>query len=234
MSNRKTTAVRTSQIHMPHTQSSNAFTRRHLRSSAAIWAAQNVGVDSMSAQTHGPAWVLVLTCTLLLGSFSTKVNALPPLVLAADIAQDELQVWWKPGDLMVGMPNESGRPAMRPLIDLQPRTLPKSAAGWTLFGEACPAPKQIDGVFCGHPVRAELTGDALHPKLRLLIDGRAVAENLLGRPAVVCSLHIGEADTVVGPELIVSWRPEKESTIRGLTVYRIPEALHPPCGSPPD
>jgi hypothetical protein len=234
MSVRKTTAVTTSQVHMAYTQPSNTHTRRHLRSSGVNCTRQTIGADSTSPQTRAPTWVLVLTGTLLLGSFSTKVNALPPLVPAADIAQDDLQTWWKPGDLMVGMPNENGRPAMRPLVDFHPRTLPKTSAGWTLIGEACPAPKQIDGLICGHPVRAEITGDALHPKLRLIIDGRAVAETLLGRPAVVCSLHIGEADTVVGPELIVSWRPEKESTIRGLTVYRIPEALHPPCGSPPD
>ena len=122
---------------------------------------------------------------------------------------------------------------MRPLVNLQPRPMPQTQEGWTLIGERCPSPKQIQSEMCGHPVRAEVSGDALHPRLRLFIDGRAVAENLLGRPAVICELHIGDADDVVGPELIVSWRPEKQSPLRGLTVYRIPEALYPPCDGLP-
>jgi hypothetical protein len=122
---------------------------------------------------------------------------------------------------------------MRPLVDLQPKKMPEKSDGWTLFGESCPAPTQTDGVFCGHPIRVEISGDELHPKLRLLINDRFVAENFLGRPALVCGLHIGEADSVVGPEIMVSWRPAKESPMRGLTVYRIPEALHPPCEAPP-
>ena len=165
---------------------------------------------------------------------STTATALPPLVPAVDVAQEHLQIWWQPGDLMVGMPDEKGRPGMRPLVDLQPRTMPKSQDDWTAIGEKCSSTQKIEAHFCGHPIQAEVSGDALHPRLRLLIDGRAVAENLLGRPAVICALHIGEADGVVGPELIVSCRPDKASSLRGLTVYRIPESLHPRCITPPD
>ncbi len=205
MSVRKTNAFSDAKVHMTYSQSSTFTHCRLLLNSVLVWALA-----------------------------SSVARALPPLVPAADVAQDDLQAWWKPGDLVVGIPCEKGRPGMRPLVDLQPRKMPQNAADWTVIGTDCPAPTQASSTYCGHPIQAEVTGDKLHPKLRLLINGRVVAENLLGRPAVVCELHIGDADAVVGPELIVSWRPEKQSSLRGLTVYRIPEALHPPCEDTPD
>jgi len=238
MSVRKTTVTSNSLVCMPHSQTSPLSPLLRAEQTPVVTVRFRViqAIFGRDKPRNDPTVhrTLLLIGSLLWGLFSTSAQALPPLVPAADLAQNGLQAWWKPGELMVGMPNEHGRPGMRPLVDLHPKLMPENQTGWTLLGESCPTPTHIDGVFCGHRLRAEVAGDALHPTLRLLIEGRAVAENLLGRPALICDLHIGEADSVVGPELIVSWRPSKDSPMRGYTVYRIPEALHPTCDSPPN
>lgn len=157
-------------------------------------------------------------------SLTFHAHALPPLVAAADIAQPHVVAYHRPGEFWVGAPTQAGRPGLRPLDDLQPRTLPTNLEAFSLLGETCNNPPTDEALFGGRPVTASVVGDTLHPVVRLHRDGRPIAQSLLGRPAAVCSLHLVEADGVPGPELVVVW---DLPTVRGYTVYRVPEALDP-------
>ena len=153
-----------------------------------------------------------------------QAHALPPLVTAADIAQPGLQAYVKPGEFWVGIPDDEGRPGLRPLVDLKPRVLPMQLDAFTTIGSTCqPAPTDTS-TFGGLPLRATVGGDAIHPTVRVELQERPIAESLLGRPATICSLHLVQADEMPGPELIVAWRFE---AVRGFTVYRVPESLDP-------
>jgi len=164
---------------------------------------------------------------------STHALALPPLVVAADVARPDLQAFWKDGDLLIGLPSEPGRPGQRPLQGHSPIQLPTNLSAWTAIGETCEKTPRGEGQFGGVAIEAVAAGDAMHPKVELWMHGRPVARTLLGRPATICALHVLNADSVQGPELITAWRMDSPNPIRGFTVYRIPEALDPtPIASP--
>ena len=160
---------------------------------------------------------------------STSALALPPLVTAVDIAQPGLTAYLKPGELWLGIPDEAGRPGLRPLVDLKPRPLPSSLSDFTTLGTECQAEPLDQAEFGGTPITARVAGDALHPVIQIERNERLIARSLLGRPATVCALHIAQADAVPGPELIVSWQM---GNIRGFTVYRVPESLDPTAPKP--
>ena len=158
--------------------------------------------------------------------------ALPPLITAADVAQPQLQAFWKPGEFWIGIPEKDGRPGMRPLVDTSPMVLPPSLEGWTAIGEACQKPPEAKASFGGFPISAVVAGDEMHPVVRLIRNERPIADSPLGRPATICELQIVEADGLHGPELIAAWRMSGPNPVRGYTIYRIPEALDPTPTSP--
>ena len=160
-------------------------------------------------------------------SLSLPAAALPPLVVAADVARPGLKAWVKPGKLMIGAPDDDGKPAICPLDGVSPLQVPATLDEWTVIGAECQTPPEAVSSFVGAPIKAIGAGDAMHPVVQLLIDGRPVAEGLLGRPANICALHIAEVDAIPGPELIAAWQIPGTPAIQGYTVYRIPEALDP-------
>jgi len=154
------------------------------------------------------------------------------LITAADVAQPQLQAFWKPGEFWIGIPEKDGRPGMRPLVDTSPMVLPPSLEGWTAIGEACQKPPEAKASFGGFPISAVVAGDEMHPVVRLIRNERPIADSPLGRPATICELQIVEADGLHGPELIAAWRMSGPNPVRGYTIYRIPEALDPTPTSP--
>lgn len=183
-------------------------------------------------RAHARSRVHWLHRILLPFCLTTPAAALPPLITAADVAQPNLQAFWKPGVLWIGMPDKEGRPGIRPLVDTSPMVLPPSLEEWTAIGETCDRPPETQARFGGHPIEAIITGDEMHPIVRIIRNGRPIADSLLGRPATVCELRIVEADDLPGPELIAAWRTDGPNPVRGYTVYRIPEALDPTPASP--
>ena len=163
---------------------------------------------------------------------TTEAAALPPLITAADVAQPDLQAFWKPGVFWIGLPDKDGRPGMRPLVDTSPMVLPPSLESWTAIGETCQDHPVARSSFGGHPIEAIVAGDEMHPIIRITRDDRPIADSLLGRPATICELRIVQADELHGPELIAAWRMSEPNPVRGYTVYRIPEALDPTSTSP--
>ena len=50
-----------------------------------------------------------------------------------------------------------------------------------------------------------------------------IAENIIARPIRLCSIHLLQADELVGPELIITWKLNEKTN--GVTIFRIPENL---------
>ncbi|MEC9390342.1 MAG: hypothetical protein VX944_09730 [Myxococcota bacterium] len=161
-------------------------------------------------------WLVLPFC------LTRAASALPPLVVAADIAQPDLNAYYRPSELWVGVASGDNRPGICPLNDLEPRTLPVHLDQYTTLGDTCQTPPTHRTEFGGNRVVVTVAGDALHPIIRLSQNNRPIAESLLGRPATVCSVHLIEADATPGPELVVVWDIDN---VRGVTVYRVPESL---------
>jgi hypothetical protein len=149
----------------------------------------------------------------------------PPLVLAADIGAQEMKIWWRPGELLVGDPASEKRPGLRPLISDASLTLPTDLSAWTPVGETCQDPPRTEATLDGQPVIVSIHTDPTQQQLvRLIAGDRLIAENTLGRPVQVCEIRINEADPLPGPEVIIAWRfGEGAQEIRGLTVFRVPK-----------
>jgi len=151
--------------------------------------------------------------------------AAPPLMPAADVAEPGLQAWWKQGELLLGHPEQEGRPGLKPLVNLNPVVLPEDLAGWVRLGESCvPRPESSREVE-GERLTASVTASTEGPVVQVLSGERVVAQNALGRPAQVCEVLLAEADAIPGPEVIVAWRMELagQADLRGITVFRVPE-----------
>lgn len=159
-------------------------------------------------------WLLTLSLAL----------AAPPLVSAVDVASPGLEVWWREGELLAGATQQPGRPGVRPLVDLAPIALPSDLSGWTPIGARCDTGATDEGTLDGLPVVVEVAGNDDDPILQVRDGHRIVATSDLGRPARVCAVRLVQADDLPGLELVVVWRPlDKESPVRGLTVYHVPD-----------
>ena len=166
--------------------------------------------------------LLALAALLL----SPAPPAAPPLLVAADLGEPDMMVWWRSGDLLTGNPKAEGRPGLRPLATEGPTVLPDDLSGWTPVGESCTEPPVATGTIDSADVKVTVIADpAAHQIVRLTAGKHILAENTLGRPATVCSVMLAEADALPGPEILVSWRVGEgtDSAIRGLTVFRVPE-----------
>jgi hypothetical protein len=152
-------------------------------------------------------------------------RAAPPLVHAHDVvAQQGLEAWWRPGDLLLVATGPSGREAWRPLADdPSPHPAPPALPGWTRVGAACAPAPTAAFTLAGKPARAWISGPPAAPEVRVERDGVPVAAATLGQPASVCALHVGEADAVPGLEIVVTWTV---GGLQGLTVLRVPEVAH--------
>lgn len=156
--------------------------------------------------------------------FCASASATPPLVLAADVADAGLRVWWRVGDLLIGPPSGDPRPGMRPLIGPAEVAIPVDLAGWSALGETCAATLSVTFPLDGEPATATAEGTWELPVIRLRSRGRVIAEAPLGRPGRVCEIAVGEADAVPGLEVLVTWRlGGGSSELRGLNIYRIPD-----------
>lgn len=165
---------------------------------------------------------------MIVGRLLSPTHATPPLLVAADLGEVGMQVWWRSGELLAGNPQAEGRPGLRPLEDASERlTLPTDLSGWTSIGGRCPEPPAARMTLDNQEVTVSLvTTPTSDQVVRLAAEGTILAENTLGRPAAVCSIHLVEADRFPGPEILVTWRLDSgdpASTVNGLTVFRIPE-----------
>lgn len=157
--------------------------------------------------------------------FLSVALAALPLMPAADVAEPGLQAWWRPGELLLGHPDQEGRPGIKPLVGLTPLVLPEDLTAWVRLGETCVSRPESSREIDGSRLTASVTASAEGPVVQVQSGDRVVAQNALGRPAQVCEVLLADADTIPGPEVIVAWRMELtgQAELRGYTVYRVPE-----------
>lgn len=166
---------------------------------------------------------MLLLLSLCFASLTSALAA-PPLVPAADLAGDGLEVWWREGELLAGVGERPDRRGVRPLADLAPIELPSDLSGWRRIGANCHPNANADATLGELPVVAELAGSSDEPVVQIRAGARVVASAALGRPARSCDIAVVQADGLPGLEVIVVWRPASEDeTLRGVTVYHIPE-----------
>ena len=164
--------------------------------------------------------------TALFALLLSQAAAAPPLLVAADIGEAGMMVWWRDGDLLAGSTTTDGRPGVRPLAQGQPLALPADLSGWKPLGQRCDDTPSAQATIDGNTVTVSIVTDPTAQQIVRLTTGEVtLAENTLGRPAKICSVHIGQADALPGQEVLVTWRlgEDPASTINGLTVFRIPE-----------
>jgi hypothetical protein len=158
---------------------------------------------------------------ILLALLQTAL-AVPPLVVAADEAETGLRAWWREGDLMVGPAEGDPRPAVRPLAGAAPSVLPENMDDWKPLLALCtPQPPPVAFALGEGRATALVTPTAGTLVVRVRVEDRVVAEGALGRPAVPCSLTVGQADTLPGQEVMLGW--QTPAGVSGLTVFRIPD-----------
>lgn len=170
-------------------------------------------------------WRPLMVGTLLV---SSTASAAPPLMPAAEVAGSALEVYAKPGELLVVQPTPAGdRVALHPLSKepSSPAPAPRDLAGHTRVG-AGTCPKSPPSFRWSHgeakaSVQAAGPWDA--PVVELTIDGERVATAALGRAAHVCALYAANLDALPGEEVVVVWRVSREDTAtHGVTVLRVP------------
>lgn len=155
-----------------------------------------------------------------------RALAATPLVPAADVADKGLQFWWRDGELIAGLPEQPGRPAVRPLVDPAPVNLPQDLTGWTRIGASCPGLATAEFELGDQAAIAEVIGGKESPLVQIRIGPRVLAQYPLGRPAEVCEVRVDQADSLPGPEVLVAWRPpETSDPLRGLRVFHVPDGL---------
>lgn len=160
---------------------------------------------------------------MLLLLLHTALAVPPALVPAADLVQPGLEVWWREGELLAGVPSKEGRPGVRPLADPTPMQMPANLSEWTAIGQVCregPSPVvEMDAL----KVQASLGGTPEVPEVELRAGARVIASYPLGRPARPCALAVVQADELPGLEIVVVWRPPDDDALRGLRIFHIPD-----------
>ena len=197
-----------------HVGASNGGRRRR---NLCLWVGLRLSISQVVSSIQRILWLLLLTVC-------GPAAAEPPLILAADIGDHGMHIWWRPGELLVGDPSSEARPGLRPLISDAPLILPEDLSEWTPVGETCQESPRAEASLEGQPVVVSIHTDPTRQLMvRLIAGNRLIAENTLGRPVQVCEIRIDEADPLPGAEVIIAWRfGEGESQIRGLTVFRVP------------
>ena len=150
--------------------------------------------------------------------------AAPPLIRAAEVAEEGLRVWIRQDNLLVGVPSDPDRPGLRPLVSMAPIKLPPNLTEETALGHPCEDQSEEVGLLQGEKVVVAVRGPPDRPLVQLHSEGRLLAENVLGRPARVCAVRLVQVDDMPGPEVVVVWRPRNEDApVRGVSVFHIPE-----------
>lgn len=181
------------------------------------------------------------------------------VLLAPALADGELEILGQAGalgghvylgaELLVGSPEDEGRPGYRPLAGPAPLSLPEDLAAFEVVGEQCdtraeralaapgPSGRRVAGL-----VDADLDGDGQPEQVRLEVDappedsllpyapltvsvwrgGAPVAERTLEVTAFPCDLRVQDVSADGAPEIIVIWRSAGGSGYtQGATVLSI-------------
>lgn len=144
-------------------------------------------------------------------------------------------VFFRPGELIVGRPDLPGRPGFLPLLGGRPVSLPEDLETLEKLSEGCAggsleaarSPRTLGRGDLGADGRLELVlsmGSETQPGflLRVMRADLLVAETALPLPRTPCRALVAEIDGSDAPGLLVIWTSEgPQGLTRGVTVYRL-------------
>jgi len=161
---------------------------------------------------------------VVVGLATHEAHAVPPLIVAAEVAGESVEVYVRPGGLLVSQKSASPAVALRPLEGEGTTPLPADLDRWKplSFG-GCDGAPSFRWKRGERQATARVTGEWTAPVVELVVDGTVVAMGPLGRSAHVCAVHVSDVDDIPGEEILLLWQTTPEaSTTRGLTVMRVP------------
>lgn len=183
---------------------------------------------------------------LLAAALVTEAAA-PDLVHLASMAQSGAEVYFQPGDLLVGSPTLPGRPAVRPLVGSQPVMLPTDLSGFEHLSRTCPASEaayqqastegRADLAAGRLLARGDVSGDG---RIETVVARRTVengplevrvmrGSQVLGRAtlpglALPCGGLVAEVDGSHTPRAVVVWSAwGVAGRTTGVEVYGLPD-----------
>lgn len=181
---------------------------------------------------------------LLPGALLAEPAQLQSMATAAVINGE---VWFHPGDLLVGNPSLPGRPAVRPLQGNAPFMLPMNLKDYDLLSRPCPrslqeaqdawtrtsaAPEPAplargdllgDGVV--ETIVVERTSPTAAPVIKVLRGRDPLAVATLPVSAWPCAALVTEANADDSPDLLLVWTSwGGEIRTVGVNVYQLPGA----------
>lgn len=178
-------------------------------------------------------------------------SAAAPFEVRGEAGALDGHAYLQDGTLLVGAPEQEGRPGVRLAAKQQPITMPEGLAGFRVISEHCdkdasrslePPVTPADGQRVVAWTQADMDGrgadelvlleagpvpeGSLLPyaplRLALYRGGARVGEQLLDVTAFPCELAAADVDDDGRPELVLSWSSAGGSgTTRGATVYAL-------------
>ena len=145
-----------------------------------------------------------------------------------EVAAVDLQVWVRPGALLLVQPAETGQAlALRPLESSTAIAPPLDMAQWTPMAPGtCQSPTVFRWTRGLQERTATATGSWARPVVEVRVDDTLVATTAMERPAHLCALFAGDLDPLPGEEVVVLCQTrapgEHGPTTRGVSVYRLP------------
>jgi len=163
----------------------------------------------------------LLTTILLIAGFihySATATASVPLVMELNMVGENLRFWWKTGHFVTGNNDKYLQPLTQKESN-QPPTGPE----WIEMGKSCPKQTTIKATLGKSSVKIKASNFKAGTRIQMFRKKMLVAENVIAHPMDICSMHLLQADELIGPELIILWKLRKSAN--GLTIFRIPESL---------
>ena len=161
--------------------------------------------------------------TIFLLFFYKTALAAVPLTIEADIVGENLEFWWKDGHFMTV--SKKTQQSMKPLNDSKVHSIPTDLDTWGQLGKVCLLPQSHE--FLLGEMNLQIRSTPIVEKqiisIQVFYKDLLIAENTIPRMVEICTYHVVQADKVIGPELIVTWKMSEK--INGVTVFRIPETI---------
>jgi hypothetical protein len=164
--------------------------------------------------------------------------ALMPLLPILDIADKDLEFWYKDGQFLVGIKEKSK--AIDPFTEIvppNPQEIPKDISTWNSIGKACDKKLkkhfkidqvQYEVILKEIPMKEGLEFGSLVEgtgffEIQLYRDGLFMAQNSIPRPIDPCTITLLDVDQFVGEEILISW--SYATNIKGMIIYSIPDSV---------
>ena len=157
---------------------------------------------------------------MLLGNFA---HSAVPLTIEADLVGENLDFMWRTGHFLTVSKKTSQ--SMKPLEDDKIHPVPADIDKWENIGKECSDTENY--TFQLGEMNLQIRSKPILEKkiisIQVYYKDLLIAENTIPRMVSLCSFHVVQADQVIGPELIVTWKMSE--SINGVTIFRIPETI---------